>query len=60
MSERNWRLPKKFYDGINRRKKSNTDQKSKNELKNTLKDEEKLKRKKKRLSLDWFFRPQGD
>lgn len=60
MPDRNWRLPKKIYDGKNRDKKSRRYQKSKDELKSAYKDGDKLKRKKKRLSIDWFFRPHGD
>ena len=29
-------------------------------MKSAFKDEEDLKRKKKRLTIDWFFRPKGD
>ena len=60
MPDRNWKLPRKFYDGKSRNTKSQRNQKSKDELKSARKDADKLKRKKKRLSVDWFFRPQGD
>jgi hypothetical protein len=60
MSDRNWRLPKKYYIGKSRKTKYKSGHQSKDELKSALKDEDKLKKKKKRLSLDWFFRPQGD
>lgn len=56
---RNWRQPKsKIWDYKNKNSKRN--QKHKSEMKNAIKDEENLKRKKKRLTFDWFFRPQGD
>ncbi len=29
-------------------------------MKSAFKDEKDLKQKKKRLTLDWFFRPEGD
>jgi hypothetical protein len=29
-------------------------------MKSAFKDEKELKRKKKRLTIDWFFRPEGD
>lgn len=41
-------------------KNSKRDKKHKDEMKSAYKDEEDLKRKKKRLTIDWFFRPKGD
>jgi len=60
MTDRNWRFPKKIYDRKNRNTKSRGHIKSKDELIRAHKDLDRLKRKKKRLSIDWFFRPRGD
>ena len=60
MPDRNWRLPKKLYDRKNRKAKAQSSQKSKDEIKGALKDEEELKKKRKRLTIDWFFRPHRD
>jgi hypothetical protein len=59
MVYRNWRQPK---SKINKFKNKNLSReaKHKDEMKSAIKDEENLKRKKKRLTFDWFFRPQGD
>jgi len=61
MYNRNWKQPKgKIHDTRNKGKKSRRDSKSKDEMKSAFKDEKELKRKKKRLTIDWFFRPEGD
>lgn len=61
MTERPWkRQPKKIYDKQNTSIKQGKHHKSDDEIKNAYKNEEKLKQKKKRLTLDWFFRPDGD
>jgi len=61
MVYRNRRLPKnKINNSKNQFKGSKRDKKNKNEMKSAYKDEKDLKRKKKRLTLDWFFRPEGD
>ena len=61
MRYRNWKQPKnKVYDSKNKIGKSKRDKKTKDDLKSALNDEKKLKRKKKRLTIDWFFRPEGD
>jgi hypothetical protein len=61
MIYRNWILPKsKVYDAKNRKRKSKGNRKNKDEMKAAFKDEEELKRKKKRLTIDWFFRPKDD
>jgi hypothetical protein len=59
MIYRNWRQPKQQIQDI-KSKSSKREQKHKDEMKSAMDDEKELKRKKKRLSLDWFFRPQGD
>jgi hypothetical protein len=41
-------------------KNSHGNSKHKDEMRPALKDEETLKRKIKRLTIDWFFRPGGD
>ena len=61
MVYRNWKMPKnKNFNVKKRGKKSKDSQDSKDEMKSAKKDADKLKRKKKRLTLDWFFRPEGD
>lgn len=61
MVYRNWKMPKnKSFNVKNRGKKSNGSHDSKDEMKSAKKDADKLKRKKKRLTIDWFFRPEGD
>ena len=61
MYSRNWKQPKgKIHDVRNKKRRSSRDQKGKDEMKSAFQDEKELKRKKKRLSLDWFFRPEGD
>lgn len=59
MIYRNWRQTKQKIHDI-KSKSSKREQKHKDEMKSAIDDEKELKRKKKRLSLDWFFRPQGD
>ena len=59
MIYRNWKQPKS-KDHNYKNKNSKREQKHKDEMKSAFKDEEDLKRKKKRLTIDWFFRPKGD
>jgi hypothetical protein len=59
MVYRNWKQPKsKIHDIKN--SKSRRDSKHKDEMKSAFNDEKNLKRKKKRLTIDWFFKPEGD
>ena len=51
---------KKVYDSKKRKRKSDIGSHSENEMKTAFRDENELKRKKKRLTIDWFFRPRGD
>ena len=61
MIYRNWRQPKsKIHDIKNKNKYSKGKEKHRDEMKSAQKDEKELKRKKKRLTIDWFFRPEGD
>ena len=61
MRYRNWKQPKKkIYDTKSKIGKSKRNNKTKDDLKSAYDDEKKLKRKKKRLTIDWFFRPEGD
>jgi len=53
----NWKLPK---SKINKYKSKKHDQKNKDEMRIAKEDEKNLKKKKKRLTIDWFFRPEGD
>jgi len=57
MVYRNWKQPK---SKINNYKNKKHDQKYKDELRGAKEDENNLKKKKKRLTIDWFFRPEGD
>ena len=59
MVYRNWRQPKSKINNIKSKKKGR-DQKYKDEMRSAYSDEKELKKKKKRLSFDWFFRPEGD
>jgi hypothetical protein len=59
MVYRNWKQPKSKIN-TSKTKRVGRDQKHKDEIKSAFEDEKELKRKKKRLSFDWFFRPQGD
>ena len=59
MVYRNWRQPKSKIHNF-KNKNSKHEQKHKDEMKSAMNDEKDLKRKKKRLSIDWFFRPEGD
>ena len=59
MVYRNWKQPKLKINS-SKNKRVSRDQKHKDEMKSAFEDEKELKRKKKRLSFDWFFRPQGD
>jgi hypothetical protein len=61
MVYRNWKKPKnKNLDAKNKIKNSKKHQKTKDEMKSAQEDVERLKRKKKRLTMGWFFRPEGD
>ena len=61
MPNRNWKQPKgKIHDVQNKNRDSSRNSKSKDEMKSAFKDEKDLKRKKKRLTIDWFFRPEDD
>ena len=61
MFNRNWKQAKgKIHQYNNKIKKSSKNHKNKDEIKSAFKDEKELKKKKKRLTIDWFFRPQGD
>lgn len=51
---------KKVYDSKKGKRKSDIGSHSENEMKTAFRDEKELKRKKKRLTIDWFFRPRGD
>ena len=51
---------KKFHDAKNCKKKSDVGPHSKNEMTTAFRNEKELKRKKKRLTIDWFFRPEDD
>jgi len=50
----------RLHDIESNNKSSKRDKKNKDEMKSAFKDEDDLKRKKKRLTIDWFFRPRGD
>ena len=54
---RNWKQPK---SKINNYKNKKHDQKYKDEIRSAKEDEKNLKKKKRRLTIDWFFRPDGD
>ena len=61
MSQRNWRQIKgKIHDAKMKQRHSDSSRGSPDEMRSARNDEKRLKRKKKRLSLDWFFRPEGD
>ena len=61
MFNRSWKQAQgKIHDTQHGIRKSSRDRKSKDEMKSAFNDEKELKKKKRRLSLDWFFRPQGD
>lgn len=61
MFNRNWKQPKgKIHDVQSKKGRSGRDHKGKDEMKSAFQDEKELKHKKKRLTLDWFFRPEGD
>jgi len=59
MVYRNWRQPQAKRDQSSK-KRSKHQAKHSDDMKQMKKDENTLKRKKKRLTIDWFFRPQGD
>jgi hypothetical protein len=60
MGQRNWQQSqKKTYNAKEKARKSK-EKISTDDLKNAAKDAEKLKRKRKRLTMDWFFRPKDD
>ena len=55
------RQPKdKIPNTKRRRKGSQTASPSADDIKGAMRDADRLKKKKKRLSIDWFFRPSGD
>jgi hypothetical protein len=61
MIYRNWRQPKgKIHDSKNKIRKNKRYIRHKDEMKAAMTGEDEFKKKKKRLSLDWFFRPEGD
>lgn len=61
MFNRSWKQTKgKIHDSQNKMRKYRKDHKSADEIKSAYNDEKDLKRKKRRLKLDWFFRPGGD
>ena len=61
MFNRNWKqLKGKIQDIQNKNRNTRRNPKSKDEMKSAFKDEKDLKIKKKRLTIDWFFRPEGD
>ena len=57
MVYRNWKQSKPKINNFKNKKHS---PKHKDEMKSAKEDEKDLKRKKKRLTIDWFFRPEGD
>jgi len=57
MRYRNYKQPK---SKINEYKNKKHDKKNKDEMKSAKEDEKNLKKKKKRLTINWFFRPEGD
>jgi len=61
MFNRNWKQAKgKIHDSQNKMRRHRGENKSKDEMKSAFDDEKHLKRKKRRLKIDWFFRPEGD
>lgn len=61
MNNRNWKCKQqKSFDSQNRVIKSKRHLKKSDDLRSAMDDSDCLKRKKKRLSLDWFFRPEDD
>ena len=61
MFNRSWKQAQtKVHNTQQGIRKSSRDRKYKDEMKSAFSDEKELKKKKRRLSLDWFFRPQGD
>lgn len=61
MFNQNWKQQKsKKYDSFKTKMKHKGNPKSKDEMKQAFKDEDNLKRKNKRLTIDWFFWPKGD
>jgi len=61
MFNKNWKqLKGKIHDAQNKNRNTRRNPKSKDEMESAFKDEKDLKRKKKRLTIDWFFRPEGD
>jgi len=57
MIYRNWKQPKSKINGYKNKKYK---QKHQDEMRIAKSDEKNLKKKKKRLTIDWFFRPEGD
>jgi len=56
----NWKNKNKINPSKNNLKHSRGKKQNKNEMKTAFHDEKELKKKKKRLTIDWFFRPKGD
>jgi len=60
MRYRNWKTKSKFNPSNYDKKNSKRNKKIKDEMKGAFQDEADLKKKKKRLTIDWFFRPKDD
>ena len=60
MTDGTWIRPHQKVYGKNDRRKARKKAAATDDLKSAHKDEKQLKQKKKRLTLDWFFKPQGD
>jgi hypothetical protein len=61
MLNRGWKQSHgKIRNAQNKIRKSGRNHKTKDEMKSAFTDEKELKRKKRRLTIDWFFRPEGD
>jgi len=59
MRYRNFRNKNRFTPS-NYNKKSKRNKKHNDDLESAFKDEIELKKKRKRLTIDWFFRPKDD
>ena len=60
MRYRNWKTKNKFSPSKYNSQNSKRNKKNKDEMKSAYQDEEILKKKRKRLTIDWFFRPKDD
>ena len=61
MFNRGWKQSHgKIRNAQNKIGKSDRNHKTKDEMKSAFTDEKELKRKKRRLNIDWLFRPEGD